>query len=79
MLVAWVMPVIPQTVVIPPEDLDKLRDCIRLAHHFTLSAQNAADIGPRAMFDACRALNDLRRLKSACDSPGRFGEPETPC
>jgi hypothetical protein len=28
--------------------------------HFTLSAQYAADIGPTAMFDACRDLNAWR-------------------
>jgi hypothetical protein len=34
----------------------------KVFHHFTLSAQYAADILPLAMLDACRALNDSRRF-----------------
>jgi hypothetical protein len=48
-------------------------------HHFTLSAQYAGDILPRAMLLACLALNDARLALSAADSPLRAGLPLTPC
>jgi len=48
-------------------------------HHFSLSAQYAADILPLAMFLACRALNDALLALSAADSPFCAGEPDTPC
>lgn len=41
-------------------------------YHFTLLAQYAADIGPLAMFFACRALKALLRAVPS-------GEPDTPC
>ena len=48
-------------------------------YHFTLSAQNAGDIFPRAMLLACLALNDARLAFAAAVSPVRGGEPDTPC
>ena len=50
-----------------------------VGHHFSLSAQNAADILPLAMFLACLALNDALRILSDSDSDFRGGEPDTPC
>ena len=51
-----------------------------LYDHFVLSAQNAADILPFAMFFACLALKDLRLFFVAWLSPF-FGAPavEAPC
>ena len=48
-------------------------------YHLTLLAQYAADIGPLAMFAACRAWNDLRLAAYDADSPAFAGEPLTPC
>jgi hypothetical protein len=50
------------------------------AHHFTLFAQYAAELGPLAMFFEWRALNDLRFWVMRSDSPD-FGLPavEAPC
>lgn len=58
---AWGVPVVTHTIVVPPEDFYQWWHVMSfVAHHFTLSAQYAADILPLAMFDACRALNDSR-------------------
>ena len=48
-------------------------------YHFTLFAQNAGDILPRAMLLACLALKLARLALAASDSPLRAGLPLTPC
>ena len=48
-------------------------------HHFTLSAQYAADVFPFAMFFAWRALKDARFALSAADSLLRGGFVLAPC
>lgn len=61
---AWGVPVVTHTIVVPPEYFNQGWHLIGfVGHHFTLSAQYAADIFPLAMLVAWRALNDSRRLR----------------